>query len=332
MKNYLITALLAFMLINPSFAFTKVEKVNKIPLFTTNEYETSVTFPAGYAIGDYIEFVRVDPYSAGASGYYNISISYTRGNIAAAATHVAAISHANSSLWRETGRINDNQYVDRYRNFTIDCNGDYYGGTPRFRVRAVNTYGVSEPITVYIKVTSINFNGTFTPLSTTGNDLTVTKLQPMTNEWDLFVGNLYSTDGASIAIKVLSNGNVGIGTTTPKEKLSVNGNIRAKEVKVETKDWPDYVFKKDYPLLSLEATEKHIKEKGYLPGMPSAKEVELNGLELGEMNKRLLQKVEELTLHLIAEKRYSNQAINKLNAKLSEQNIRLKSLERKNKH
>nr|WP_199157666.1 hypothetical protein [Pedobacter sp. ASV2] len=127
-------------------------------------------------------------------------------------------------------------------------------------------------------------------------------------------------------------GNLGIGISNPAERLAVNGNIRAKEVKVEATGWPDYVFKKDYPLLSLEATEKHIKEKGYLPGMPSAKEVELNGLELGEMNKRLLQKVEELTLHLIAEKRYSNQAINKLNAKLSEQNIRLKSLERKNKH
>ncbi|WP_131535577.1 hypothetical protein [Pedobacter nototheniae] len=95
------------------------------------------------------------------------------------------------------------------------------------------------------------------------------------------------------------NGRVGIGTLSPKEKLSVNGNIRAKEVKVEATGWPDYVFEKNYPLLSLEATEKHIKEKGYLPGMPSAKEVELNGLELGEMVKQLLKKQEELTLYLI---------------------------------
>ncbi|WP_131535580.1 hypothetical protein [Pedobacter nototheniae] len=100
-------------------------------------------------------------------------------------------------------------------------------------------------------------------------------------------------------LTLAGNGNVGIGTTTPKEKLSVNGNIRAKEVKVETTGWPDYVFKSDYVLPTLAETEKYINEKGYLPGMPSAKEVELNGLELGEMNKRLLQKVEELTLHLI---------------------------------
>lgn len=95
------------------------------------------------------------------------------------------------------------------------------------------------------------------------------------------------------------SGDVGIGTTTPNEKLSVNGNIRAKEIKVETTNWPDYVFHKEYKLPSLVETEKHIKEKGYLPGMPSAQEVETNGLNLGEMNEKLLQKIEELTLHLI---------------------------------
>jgi hypothetical protein len=95
------------------------------------------------------------------------------------------------------------------------------------------------------------------------------------------------------------NGNVGIGTAVPKEKLSVNGKIRAHEVKVELANWPDFVFAKNYKLPSLRETEKHIKEKGHLPGIPSAAEVEKNGIELGDMNKKLLQKIEELTLYLI---------------------------------
>jgi len=99
---------------------------------------------------------------------------------------------------------------------------------------------------------------------------------------------------------VINNyGNVGIGTASPSDKLSVNGRIRAQEIKVETANWPDYVFAKGYALPSLSETEHHIKEKGHLPGIPSATEVKENGVELGEMNKKLLEKIEELTLHLI---------------------------------
>lgn len=92
---------------------------------------------------------------------------------------------------------------------------------------------------------------------------------------------------------------MGIGTVSPAERLSVNGNIRSKEIKVEATNWPDYVFLPDYQLPSLTQIEEQIKLKGHLPDMPSAKEVETNGIALGEMNKLLLKKVEELTLHLI---------------------------------
>jgi hypothetical protein len=94
-------------------------------------------------------------------------------------------------------------------------------------------------------------------------------------------------------------GNVGIGTSTPAEKLSVNGKIRAQEIKVEAAGWPDYVFSKDYQLPTLQETEKHIKQKGHLPEIPSAEEVKANGVDLGDMNAKLLKKIEELTLHLI---------------------------------
>lgn len=109
-------------------------------------------------------------------------------------------------------------------------------------------------------------------------------------------GNLMVTGAGNHYIE---NGNVGIGTKSPAEKLSVKGKIRAQEVKVETANWPDYVFAKDYQLPSLKETEQHIQEKGHLPGIPSAAEVKANGIDLGEMNTKLLKKIEELTLHLI---------------------------------
>ena len=96
-------------------------------------------------------------------------------------------------------------------------------------------------------------------------------------------------------------GNVGIGTAKPKHKLSVNGTIQAKELIVTTlaNDWPDYVFDTEYKLTSLHELDKYVKSEKHLPGVPSADEIEEDGVKVGEMNKMLLQKVEELTLYVI---------------------------------
>lgn len=99
-------------------------------------------------------------------------------------------------------------------------------------------------------------------------------------------------------------GNVSIGNDSyldgiDEYKLSVDGKVRANSVKVYT-DWADFVFEKDYQLPTLPQIEAFIIEHGHLMDIPSAKEVETEGIELGEMNKLLLQKIEELTLHMIA--------------------------------
>jgi hypothetical protein len=98
---------------------------------------------------------------------------------------------------------------------------------------------------------------------------------------------------------VLGNGNVGIGTPLPDSKLSVNGTIHTKEVKVDLTNWPDYVFEPTYDLKPLKEIESYIKANKHLPEVPSAKEMETNGVQLGEMNMLLLKKVEELTLYVI---------------------------------
>ncbi|MGW9686769.1 hypothetical protein [Flagellimonas sp. 2504JD1-5] len=129
-------------------------------------------------------------------------------------------------------------------------------------------------------------------------------------------------DGSgNVRMKVQSNGKVGIGTTNPDSKLTVKGNIHAEEVKVDLSvPGPDYVFKEDYNLKSLEEVQNYIKEHGHLPNIPSAKEMEANGIQLGEMNMKLLEKIEELTLYTLEQEK-----------KLKTQNFKIEKLEEKNK-
>lgn len=116
--------------------------------------------------------------------------------------------------------------------------------------------------------------------------------------WGDALGNIYfanmASTGTSTQQVTSSNMHNNINLV-----LYNDGQLQAKEVKVTLSGWPDYVFGEGYKLMSLDETEKFINENGHLPGVPSAQEVEEDGLSLGEMNARLMQKVEELTLHVI---------------------------------
>ncbi|NAY90613.1 hypothetical protein GTQ34_01665 [Muricauda sp. JGD-17] len=124
-----------------------------------------------------------------------------------------------------------------------------------------------------------------------------------------------------------TTGNVGIGTTnTQGYLLAVAGNMVAESVKVELEgNWPDFVFTSDYDLPSLFFIENYIKVNGHLPNIPSAKEVRKNGIELGQMDAKLLQKIEELTLHTIQQQKEID-SLKHLNQNLSKQNELIKEL------
>lgn len=100
-------------------------------------------------------------------------------------------------------------------------------------------------------------------------------------------------------LTIQHQGFVGLGVANPKNRLEVNGTIRSKEVKIEATGWSDFVFDKDYKLPSLTEVENHIKEHKHLPDVPSEAEVMENGINVAEMQAKLLQKIEELTLYVI---------------------------------
>ncbi|SFC36080.1 hypothetical protein SAMN04487891_109171 [Flagellimonas taeanensis] len=146
-------------------------------------------------------------------------------------------------------------------------------------------------------------------------------------------GIYFNTGSSSINTRMYihQNGRVGIGTTNPDAQLTVKGKIHAEEVKVDLSvPGPDYVFKEGYDLKSLEEVKNYIKEHGHLPNIPSAKEMEANGIQLGEMNMKLLEKIEELTLYIIRQE-YRLKETEGLKQELEKQREEIRELKKINK-
>jgi len=115
-------------------------------------------------------------------------------------------------------------------------------------------------------------------------------------------GNANSVVNFKLNMLVKNNGGVGINTWTIPAgyELAVDGKIIATEIKVRPSNyWPDYVFKTGYKLQSLEEVENYIDTNGHLPNIPKAEIIEKEGYHVGEMDIKLLEKIEELTIYAI---------------------------------
>lgn len=126
----------------------------------------------------------------------------------------------------------------------------------------------------------------------------------------------YKSSNGTVRLFVNSAGNVGIGTTNPTYKLSVNGTIRAKEVRVET-GWADYVFDNAFALRPLAEVEQFVKENKHLPDVTPAADIQAEGLQVAKVMTEMMRKIEELTLYAIEQ--------NKRLEKLEQENATLKS-------
>lgn len=148
-------------------------------------------------------------------------------------------------------------------------------------------------------------------------------------------GNSHGADpyyAGTTRFLITNAGNVGIGTTTPGSyKLAVEGTIGARRVNVTQTNWADYVFETDYKLPTLAEVERFIKQHKHLPDIPTAREIEANGLDLGDSQAALLKKIEELTLYLIEqdkERKEVQTVLERQQKKLDQQQQEIDSLKK----
>lgn len=194
----------------------------------------------------------------------------------------------------------------------------YIGGAPRAsaNVAITNAYALDVSGPISFSSGSLHFNSLIPNVSVNGD---AKSLRFQTNTTNSTEGiDFYNANTSNDLLFIRNDGNVGIGISTPKNKLDVNGTIHSKEVKVDLNDWGDYVFNEKYKLPTLSEVERYIQLNQHLPEIPSEQEMVKNGLNVAEMNKLMIKKIEELTLYLI-EKDKKEKEQETINQKLQNQ-------------
>ena len=203
------------------------------------------------------------------------------------------ITGNNTSITSYAGSGNNSNLI--FRTSSVGSAGEKMQLTHNGKLQIGSNF--NESLGYHLQLASSDSDNGVLGLTITGNNTSITSYAGSGNSSDLIFRT--SLNGqADERFRVTSDGNVGIGTTSPQNKLSVEGTI-SKEVKVSLTDAADWVFEDDYELRSLEEVESFVKTNKHLPDIPSADEFRENDLSLGEMNNKLLQKIEELTLYLI---------------------------------
>ncbi|EAY29521.1 hypothetical protein [Microscilla marina] len=229
-----------------------------------------------------------------------------------------------------------------------------YPGSLAFRIGHSGNVGIG----VYNPAYKLHVNGTAKATLLTANKIGIGTTNPEfplvvngTAKTNTFITNWvtknvreghltlggYPGAPSSAGMYLLGNGKVGVGTTNPEAKLHIAGdmkaikgtfsgdlsasNVIANRIRLNVGTFPDYVFAKDYDLMPLEQVEAYIKANQHLPKVPTAAKVIKEGMNVGQINILLMEKVEELTLHLIEQ-----------NKQMKAMQQRLQKLESKTTH
>lgn len=246
--------------------------------------------------GMYQNVLKINPIPSFDVSYFYVNTNIPAGPVYSPQIKVTGFAHGNSNKAIQL-TIGWYYYEGNFNWTQWQSDLGYYKPS-RIRLGVYNKGGAN-----FIRIEIANDNIYYSNYSISATDVS-NDASYLYSGWNYVEGQMPTETTSQIVTanfkeEVSIAGKLGIGVLTPTDRLEVNGRIRAKEVKVEVSGWPDYVFEPSYNKMPLAELERFIQNNGHLPEIPSAVEAETNGIELGEMNKLLLKKIEELTLHLI---------------------------------
>lgn len=226
------------------------------------------------------------------------------------ANNIVGIGTTNPSANLEIASATSNRPIIGISGY---CNDDNPHGYLKFQASKSGTVGTLAATASGTVLGVIDGNGV-NPNSTAANAARIWFVQDGSGLNNLIPGWISFWTGTNTAapseqMRITSNGTVAIGTTSPgtSYRLVVNGKVGAREVVVTQGTWSDFVFNDDYKLKPLDKVAEYVKKNKHLEGIPTAAEVKKSGVPVGEMQAKLLQKVEELTLYTIAMKKENDE-------------------------